>query len=413
MRTLLTLIVVIALGAGTLSAQRTGELQKRENELQKLRSEIDAFEKKLTESVRRERSTLQRIDDLEQQSTLLRNLIRRLRDQEQNIAREIGTARTSIERLEDQLSELTTHYAGWVRSVYKNGRVYDLELLFSSKSLNQFYIRLEYMKKFSDQRVRDLTEILSKKTALELKNKDLQEKLQNERKVLTEKTREEKRLSRSYSERQNVLNRVRRDKKSYQQELTKRTAAIKKVEQLIAALIEQERVRKERESDERKRSLADRSTPSAIRSFPTLPNASAGPAVSFAKRRGRLRWPVSSGEVHTKFGTVTHPVLKTKTENSGIDIATRAGSPVFAVADGEVSLLSFIPGFGNVLIVNHFDGYRTVYAHMADITVVEDQRVSEGMEIGRSGETVSGSMLHFEIWHEKAKQNPESWLTKR
>ena len=396
-----------------MQAQTTPELVKRENELQKLRSEIDAFEKKLSESVRRERSTLQRIDDLEQQSTLLRKLIRRLRDQEAKITKEITTARSSISGLERQLSELTSHYAGWVRSVYKNGRVYDLELLFSSKSLNQFYIRLEYMRKFSNQRVRDLTVILSKKTSLEKKNNDLQAKLANERRVLTEKTREEKRLSRSYTERQNVLNRVRRDKKSYQQELTKRTAAIKKVEQLIAALIEQERIRKEREAEERRRALADRSTPTVNKSFPILPNATSSPTVAFSKRKGRLRWPVASGEVQTKFGTVTHPILKTKTENSGIDISTRAGSPVFAVADGEVSLLSFIPGFGNVLIVNHFDGYRTVYAHMADITVAEDQRVSEGMEIGKSGETVSGSMLHFEIWYEKVKQNPETWLAKR
>ncbi len=413
MRKAILCILSLLLAGPLVHAQRTNELQKRENELQKLRSEIDAFEKKLSESVRRERSTLQRIDDLEQQSTLLRKLIRQLKDQEAKITKEIAGARSSIGKLEDQLAELTSHYAGWVRSVYKNGRVYDLEILFSSKSLNQFYIRLEYMKKFSDQRVRDLTEILSKKTILETKNRDLQAKLQRERAVLNEKTREETRLTRSYAERKNTLQRVRRDKRSYQQELTKRTAAIKKVEQLIAALIEQERIRKEREADERRRALADRSAPTASRSFPNLPSTSAGPAVAFSKRKGRLRWPVASGQVQTKFGTVTHPILKTKTENSGIDIATRAGSPVYAVADGEVSLLSFIPGFGNVLIVNHYDGYRTVYAHMADITVAEDQKVVEGMEIGRSGETVSGSMLHFEIWHEKVKQNPESWLAKR
>ncbi len=413
MNRLTTIILFCSLAVLPGFGQSSSELQKRENELQKLRSEIDAFEKKLKESLQRERSTLQRIDDLEQQSTLLRKLIRRLRDQEQKFTKEISRARSTISGLEDQLAELTEHYARWVKSVYKNGRVYDLELLFSSKSLNQFYIRLEYMKKFSNQRVRDLTEILSKKTALELKNKDLQAKLESERKVLRDKTTEEQRLSRSYAERQTVLRRVRRDKKSYQQELTKRTAAIQKVEQLIAALIEEERIRKEREAEERRRALADRSNAPATRSFPALPNASAAPAVAFSKRKGSLRWPVSSGEIHTKFGTVTHPILKTKTQNSGIDIATQAGSPVYAVAEGEVSLLSFIPGFGNVLIVNHYDGYRTVYAHLADIIVVENQRVSEGMEIGRSGETVSGSMLHFEIWYEKVKQDPESWLARR
>ena len=60
-----------------------------------------------------------------------------------------------------------------------------------------------------------------------------------------------------------------------------------------------------------------------------------------------------------------------------------------------------------MLILNHSNGYRTVYAHLADVNVVEAQRVKEGTVIGKSDDSISGSMMHFEIWHDRDKQNPE------
>jgi septal ring factor EnvC (AmiA/AmiB activator) len=406
----LTLIVVVLADA----QRKPTELQRREQELQRLRNEITSFEKKLKDSERRERTTLQRLDDLEEQSKLLAQLLRQLREEEQQLTADIREARSSIGGLERQVNELTSHYAGWVRSVYMNGRVYDLELLFSSRSLNQLSIRIQYLRRFADQRVLDLEELTTKKSDLERQNQALQAKLASERRLLAEKTREESRLKRTTQERHAMLRQVRKDKKANVQELTKRTQAVQRVEQLIANLIEAERIKKEREAEERrKRALADARAPKTSRTLPKLPTPEVRPAVPFADRKGRLRWPVTSGRVQARFGNVTHPVLKTVTQNTGIDIATSANSTVYAVADGEVSVLSFIPGFGNVLIINHYDGYRTVYAHLADVFVAENQRVFEGMEIARSGETVSGSVLHFEIWYEKDKQNPETWLANR
>jgi murein DD-endopeptidase MepM/ murein hydrolase activator NlpD len=108
-----------------------------------------------------------------------------------------------------------------------------------------------------------------------------------------------------------------------------------------------------------------------------------------------------------------HPILKTVTQNTGIDIRARSGSDVLAVADGEVSILTFIPGFGNLIILNHYNGYRTIYAHLSEITVAEAQKVRSGDTIGKSGESVQGPILHFEIWKEREMQNPEVWLTKQ
>ena len=412
-RSILVVILLLACPASLPAQRHDKEIKKREQELQRLRNDIQAYEKKLRESEKRERSTLERLDDLEQQSSLIQTLIRRLREEEARLTQDIDTARVGIADLERRLQFLQSHYANYVRSVYKNGRVYDLELLFSSKSINQLSIRIQYLKRFSEQRARDLRSIQANKDSLEQRNADLQQTLASERRLLSDKTREEEVLRRKYTERQGVLKKIRKDKRTYQKQLVRKTDAARQVEQLIADLIEKERIRKEREAAERReRELAEAREREKLKKVPPpLPQAAEEMTMdSFAERRGKLRWPVTRGTIKSKFGKQIHPVLKTVTQNTGIDIATPNGSNVYAVADGEISIVSFIPGFGNVLIINHYNGYRTVYAHLAEILVLESDRVKEGTVIARSGDTVDQPLLHFEIWKEREKQNPESWL---
>ncbi len=408
---LFVLFLIIALPA---SAQKTvREIKQKENELQKLRSDIQAYEKKIRESNKKEKVTLERLDNLERQSILMRRLIQKLREEEIGMTAEIDTAKTTISDLEKQLQFLKSHYANYICSVYKHGRVYDLELLFSSQSINQLSIRIQYLKSFSEQRAKELKEIDKNKAILEQKNEQLLLKLQHERQLLNEKTREEEKLKKTFSRRQAVLKKIRKNKKTYKRELNRKMQAFQQIEKLIADLIEKERIRKEREEAERReRELAEMREHERSRSPVQKPVESAS-SFGFAQQRGKLRWPVTHGSVQSRFGNQIHPVLKTVTKNTGIDIATPVGSDVLAVADGEVAVLSFIPGFGNVLILNHFNGYRTVYAHLSDISVKESQRISEGMVIAKSGDTVAGAILHFEIWKEREKQNPEWWLTKR
>jgi septal ring factor EnvC (AmiA/AmiB activator) len=400
-------LVALFLGAGICPAQvQSGnkEIARGEQRLAELRREIEEYETKFRESEKRERSTLDRLDNLERQGNLIRRLIKNLRDQELQISADIKDARGAIGELEQHLEALKSQYANYVRSVYKYGRVYDVELLFSSKSINQLYIRIEYLKRFSEQRAKDLRAIVEKKMDLEGQNDQLQANLAQQRKLLAEKTTEESSLKRKMSQRQKVLASIRKDKRTFQQAVKRGNESLREIEKMIADLVEKERVRKEREAvaaRERERLAA----------APT-PAPEVEPVGAFASLRGRLRWPVSSGTISSRFGEHEHPILKTKTQNTGIDIGVRSGSDVSAVADGEVSIVTFVPGFGDVVILNHYNGYRTVYGDLAEISVVENQKVKAGETIGKSGESLQGSILHFEIWKDRDKQNPELWLAK-
>ena len=307
--------------------------------------------------------------------------------------------RKEVKKLEDQLAFLRKHYARYVASVYKAGHTHDLELLLSSKSINQFYIRAEYLKRFSTQRKKDAEKITTKKTELEESQAKLQRQLGEERRVLAEKAAEEDRLAVLVAERKDALFQIRKDKKSIQRELNRRLQSARELENIVAELIEQDRLRKQREAAERGRAGTLPQPPPATGAFET--------------RRGKLRWPVREGAVVARFGNQKHPTLKTITQNTGIDIAVKAGSPVIAVADGEVATIWWLPSYGNIVIVDHYGGYRTVYSHLADINVTQGQRIPEGHPIGTSGESLEGQRLHFELWKDREKQNPELWLSKQ
>lgn len=373
------------------------EIRTRQAELQNIRKQIQEYEQKIRQQQSKEKATLELLDAYDRKATLLRKLLSRLRAEEEELQDTIARTRADLARLDNQLGFLKRHYANYVRSAYKAGKAYDLELLLSSASINQFSVRTYYLRRFTQQRKRDAEKIGHKRTEIEQAQYRLQLQLAEERRLIAEKAEEEDRLAALTAERKAILADIRKDKRMLQREVERQKQAAKDLENVIASLIEAERLRKEkREAELRERKLPQ-------------PPPTVG---TFAAKKGKLRWPVSEGVVVAKFGNQVHPRLKTVTVNTGIDIQVKAGSPVVSVADGEVSMILWYPSYGNLLIINHYDGYRTVYTHLSEILVAEGQKVKEGERIGTSGEAIDGPRLHFELWKDREKHNPEHWLSR-
>jgi septal ring factor EnvC (AmiA/AmiB activator) len=390
------LLFIAVLVPGSRVCPSTGdEIRKRQAELQGLRDQIRDYELKINEQQQNERTTLELLDTYDRKATAVRRLITRLHAEERDIEKAIEATRKDLSRLEEQLAFLKMHYANYVTSVYRTGRIYDLELLLSSRSVNQLYIRTEYLKRFSAQRKNDARKIEEKKGEIEESQARLEQQLGEGRRLIAEKGAEEDRLEALAAERKDVLRSIRKDKRNAQREIERKLKSAKELENLIADLIEADRLRREREAEQ-------------IRAgrLPQPP-----PLVgTFEAKRGKLRWPVAEGNVVARFGNQVHPTLRTVTQNTGIDIAVSTGSPVNAVADGEIGKIWWLPSYGNLIIINHINGFHTVYAHLSEIKVDEGQKVKEGEVIGSSGEALDGPRLHFELWKEREKQNPELWL---
>ena len=135
---------------------------------------------------------------------------------------------------------------------------------------------------------------------------------------------------------------------------------------------------------------------------------------NFAKMKGKLSWPVD-GRIISKYGNVRNPDLGTITENVGIDIKAPSGTKIQSVLDGVISTITYIRGHGNIVIIDHGAGFSTVYAHIEKIIVNENQYIEMGEHFAvvatpQKGETAK---LHFEVWGNQKKLNPQKWLASR
>jgi murein DD-endopeptidase MepM/ murein hydrolase activator NlpD len=111
--------------------------------------------------------------------------------------------------------------------------------------------------------------------------------------------------------------------------------------------------------------------------------------------RGRFIWPVR-GEIISPFG----PKPTTGQRNDGVNIRAMAGEPVRAAAAGDVVYAGDqVPGFGNLVLIKHADGWVTAYGHLARSDVKMQQKVVQGQQVGTVGSTggVTEPQLHFEV----------------
>ncbi|MCB2205226.1 peptidoglycan DD-metalloendopeptidase family protein [bacterium] len=398
----LAVALLFAAGTGTLLTQ---SVKKKQAELKKLRSEIERYETRIKESEKQERGALQRLDDYDKQTSLIRSLLSRLSEEILENQKEIAIAQLNLATAQKELKRLKKEYTRTIVNMYKQGRTHDTELLLSSRSINEMFIRAKYLKAYSERQRGNAREIRRRQEKIEMQKLLLEEKLKEQKAAITEKRVEEGALKNKVLKHKSLLRKVRQDRQSYEKRLKQKQAAARKVERVIADLIDRER-RRLAEAN-RKKSGSKASTD--IAALPSKPISN----TAFGKLRGRLPWPVSKGAVVGYFGKHTNPRWGTVSDSPGIDISVPHGSQVRSVADGVVTIVRFLPGYGNLVIVRHDDGFFTVYAHLSEFIVREDQKVKAGQVIGKSGEGISGPVLHFELWYEKVKQDPISWLTKR
>lgn len=125
---------------------------------------------------------------------------------------------------------------------------------------------------------------------------------------------------------------------------------------------------------------------------------------------GGFRWPSSAKRILRGFGQYKNSVTNTVMDNPGLDIACQAGSSAMCAAPGIVSLVHWLPGYNSMVIVDHGNSYRTVYANLASISVKKGQKIEAGGLVGRTTQSVDGEFLHFEIWKGKQRMNPMAFL---
>ncbi len=113
--------------------------------------------------------------------------------------------------------------------------------------------------------------------------------------------------------------------------------------------------------------------------------------------KGGLIWP-ANGEVTSRYGWRTHPIYGSRRFHAGVDIGAGNGATIRAATSGKVIHAGPSSGYGNLVVIDHGNGFSTAYAHQSRIKVSNGQKVSRGDVVGYVGSTgnSTGPHLHFE-----------------
>ena len=120
----------------------------------------------------------------------------------------------------------------------------------------------------------------------------------------------------------------------------------------------------------------------------------------------------SSAPITSGWGRRWHPILKTMRMHYGADFDGERGSPVWAAHQGVVETATYMKDFGRVIVLDHGNGFSTLYAHLNKIRVKYGDVVRQGQRIGDIGSTgmSTGPHLHFEIRVNNVLRNPKKYL---
>ena len=370
------------------------ELKQQNSAIESLRNEIEATKKRIQSENQKEKSSSKRVINLSEEISLLQRLVKEIDKEEKLLVADIARTESQIIKSEVELDTLRVRYGRRLTKMYKKGQLSNIEKILSSTSWRQAIYRTKYLKIISDldQKTHNtirslLIEIGKQKLNLEgaLRKK---RRLKKDREVTLTSLRSKKRKE------QRELIKIRQSQKELKTYLTEKQAGVKQLEKIIAN-IQDDIARVEREARIRKQQQALQSK-------------------EFPKLKGQLAWP-AEGRVITKFGRQWNPKLKTTTENPGVDIKGKPGSEIRTVLGGIVTTITFIRGFGTTIIIDHGNGFYTVYGHVTNIQTNEDSQVRGGDVIAYMGDSgsINGSQLHFEIWGQGKKLDPEKWLNKK
>ncbi len=395
MKKLYTILpLFIFFGLLTAQSDLSNKIQNRSEALKEIQKEISNFKKNLKQNKNREKTLLESLNKTQKQISLNEKLLNQLVYEIDQKRKQVKNHEETIHENTEKIKELKQQIAHQFQYLYKKGSHSDLELLLTAQSINQAFYRYKYLRVINNIHKNNKQKINKKIRSTELAKAKLTRDLKDKQLLIKEKNSVVKNLTQQKSLRKKQLRKAKRNQKYYAAKIKEKEKAAEKVASILSKL--------EAEKEKREIEIARQRTLRGEKDN-----------IPFYKKRGKLMWPVS-GRVVGKFGTHRHPRLKTITENSGIDIKARKGQPVITIADGYVTTITYIRGYGQTIIIDHGDDYYTVYTHIKNVKVRENQYVAKHMPIAEIGESDSfdGTLLHFEIWNKDKKLNPEEWLKK-
>jgi murein hydrolase activator len=392
-RIIFILICFIYMTFSLKSFLQTNEKDQLEEKKSKIEKEIKITNALIEETRVQKANTLNELKLLKSNIDKRNQLINELNGEISKINSDIDKNTQIIESLKSDLQKVRNEYAGLIYYAFKNNNSkLNYMYLLASESVNQFYSRYKYLQQYNEYRRKQINLILALNKSIETKIVELNGKKENKLSVINKKLTERATLLNESERTDNIVKDLKQKEKELHAELEKKIEIEKKLEKEIEEIIRKEAQKKKIVALNKNEKL--------------LSN-------DFLKNKGKLPWPTENGIITGKFGEHPHPVLKEiKIRNNGIDISTNSKSLVRVVFNGVVSKVFTIKGANSTVIVQH-GNFFTVYHNLINVRVKAGDKVLTKDIIGEvyTDQKTSESVLHFELWEELEKQDPELWLS--
>jgi septal ring factor EnvC (AmiA/AmiB activator) len=382
-----------------LNAQSAADLKAKREQLL---AEIKENTGRLTNTRRNKAATIEQLAIIQEQIGKRQMLITTLQQEISFTDASIARSTDVAAALEGDIERLHLEYSQLLRAAYR-ARLQNswLTFLLSSRSFNEAFRRWQYLRQYQRFRSRQARLIAATQISLQNRLKQLSKRRQEKEDLLRTEQNQQQAISKEKNAQDLLLGRLKKDESAILTKIAEQERAREELNEAIESSIASEMAKV------RRIERANRSTTTSSTTASASPSITAG--VAFSGLRGKLPWPVS-GTIVKKFGRQPHPTVKgVEISNNGIDIQVTGATDVKTVAEGVVVSTHFVPGYRNMVLVRHGD-YYTVYSNLETVSVSSGTQLSAGQVIGQI--TTQASDLHFEVWRQKERLNPEGWISK-
>lgn len=382
MSRLLSLVLLVAFALPALAAD-PDSLESKRRELDAIRRQRQLNLEHAKALRGQETKAIGQLRQTDRAIGRARSRLRQLGRRRQNLGQQLEVTRTDLQYSIQSLGSARARLRLRLRSLYKFGPARELEVLLSRQSFAQLLARWDFLLMVAEQDRQLVEDVRERKEQVESLETRLESHLSQIERTTRQTTGENQRLGRLRDERVAQVQSIQTQRQSYEQAAAELERTARALQRLLVQL-------------EQKRKRAPQPSYSG----------------AFARGEGELDWPVR-GQLVGRFGPETHPRFGTTINNNGVDIAAAVGTPVRSVAKARVEYTSEdYASYGPIVILNHGDGFFTLYAHLSEIGVAVGEEVTAGQVIGRVGDTGSlkGPILHFEVRKGGTALNPQDWL---
>lgn len=364
-------------------AADNSKAKEYQGKLDDLHQSIDTVKENLQGTRSKRGNTMTELRQLELKISKNSRAIKNINKEVTRLSLRIASTGKELQQLTRALDKQRSILADQLRSAYVQGQQHQLKMLLNQQDpteLGRIQVYFEYLNRARQEQIRVFIESIERKQTLEA---DLDKSRKDRQLALKDQAQQKAQLESQRVQRNKLLASLDIEIHNQEKTLTELESSRNKIENLLMSLGEL---------------LAD---------IPANPNDKQ----DFAKLKGRLPWPVK-GKMLARYGADKEQGgLKWR----GILIAADYGTPVQAIGSGRVAFADWLQGFGFITIVDHGDGYMSLYGHNETLLKQAGDWVRAGEVIATSGD--SGGQprpgVYFEIRSRGKPVNPNNWCSSK